>query len=354
MLLKELSNLPGVSGNEDLVRDKIIELVTPLCDKLRVDKCGNVIAYIEGRQPDNQEIPSTKPIKVMINAHMDEVGFIITGIDKKGNLKFNSVGGVDDRILPGKRVLVGKKRVLGVIGCKPIHLQSEAEFSKTFKVDELRIDIGADSLKSAQKLVKAGDVAVFDTEASEFGEDKILGKALDDRAGCAILIEMLKQIKRPTYDLYVCFSTGEEIGLIGSKIIANQIKPDIGIAIEGTTCSDVPGVLKHETSSVMGDGPVLTIMDGASVSDRNLNILIVETAKALDIKFQFKNTVSGGNDAASIQKAASGAKVASISVPCRYIHSPLSVLNINDYNNCIKLVVGVLEKLSETRGNIYD
>jgi endoglucanase len=348
MLLMELSNLPGVSGNEGLVRNKIIELVTPLCDKVRVDRCGNVIALVKSGAASSEP-----PVKVMLTAHMDEVGFIITSIDKKGNLKFKTVGGVDDRILPGKRVLVGPNKVKGVIGSKPIHLQSEKEFKKAYKTEDLRIDIGSGNQKASLKLVEPGDYTVFDTSAERFGDGLISGKALDDRAGCAILIDLLKNITRPSYDLYVCFTVNEEIGLLGAKVLANAIRPDIAMTVEGTTCADVPGVREYETSSSLGKGPVLAIMDKASVSDKDLNRFLTDTAEELDIKTQFKNTVSGGNDAAAMQKASSGAKVASVSVPCRYIHSPLSVLSEKDFNDCLKLMTGFVDKLSKNGGKLY-
>ena len=206
--------------------------------------------------------------------------------------------------------------------------------------------------KDALKLVSPGDYAVFTTEAGRFGDGLISGKALDDRVGCAALVQLLKNTKNTLFDLFIGFTTREEIGLVGAKVLANSIQPDIGVAVEGTTCADVPGVAEHETSSSLGKGPVLTIMDRASVSDKNLNNFIEMTANSLSIDIQYKNTVSGGNDAAALQRAAAGTMVASISVPCRYIHSPLSVLDEKDYFSVIELITGLVNRLNETGGNI--
>ena len=349
MLLEDLSNLSGVSGNEDIIRDYIINQVAPFCDSVKTDRAGNVLALVRAqvRTVPGQEESVKNVKKVMLAAHMDEVGFIVKGIDKNGNLKFMTVGGIDPKVLPGCRVLVGDNDIKGVIGAKAIHLQSEAEFKKTFSIESLRIDIGCENRKQAEKLVEPGDYVVFDTVFEEFGQDLYSGKAFDDRVGCAILIELLKNMKRPEFDLFICFSVKEEIGLMGAKILANEIKPDIAIIVEGTTCADMPGVEQGQASSRINKGPVLAFMDGASVSDKELNGLIIKTAEQNHIPYQFKTTITGGNDAAAIQRNAAGAQVASISVPCRYIHSPVGVISRQDYDDTFYLLAGVIENLCE-------
>lgn len=347
MILSDLSNLPGVSGNEDLVREYIQNEIFPFCDTVTVDRAGNLIGYVRG-EPTNGAAT-----KVMLCAHMDEVGFIISDIDRSGNLKFLPVGGMDARVLPGCRVLVGDQDVKGIIGTKPIHLQSEGEFKKAFPMESLRIDIGSDNKKQTDKLVEPGDYAVFDTEFEEFGDGLYAGKALDDRAGCAILIELLRNLKSLSFDLYVCFSTKEEIGCVGAKVLANTILPDIAIAIEGTTCADLPGVEPHKVSTTLGKGPVLAFMDGGSIADKELNAFLEQVAKENNIPYQYKNTTTGGNDAAAFQRTARGARVASISVPCRYLHSPVSVISQQDYDNSFYLVSHVVDTLSKQGGKLH-
>ena len=344
MLLEEMSNLPGVSGNEDAISDYIINNIKDYCDDYRRDKTGNIIAFVEGRK-DEAEEASKRALKVMLAAHMDEVGFIINGIDRNGNLKFMPVGGIDPRVLPGCRVLVGNNDIKGIIGVKAIHLQGEAEFKKVINIENLRIDIGSDNKRQTEKLVQLGDTAVFDTVFEEFGDELYSGKALDDRVGCAILIEMLRNIERQDFDLYVCFTVKEEIGLVGAKILANEINPDIAFIVEATTSSDLPDNEKNQVS--LNKGPVLTILDGSSINDERLIQYIAQVAKDNQIPYQFKAHPSGGNDTAAIQRNSAGkVRTAAISVPCRYIHSPVSVISKPDYDNAFYLILNIVENFS--------
>lgn len=347
MLLKDLSNLPGISGNEDHVRNYILNEIKPYCDSVSVDRIGNIISVVKAAGGKNG-VP-----KIMLCAHMDEVGLIVSGIDKNGHLKFMPVGGIDPKVLPGCRVLVGEQDIKGVIGLRAIHLQSEIEFKKVQTSDMLRIDIGSENKRQTEKLVELGDAVTFDTLFEEFGDDLYAGKAFDDRVGCAVLIELLRNMKRPAFDLYVCFSTREEIGLAGAKVLTNQIQPEIAVILEGTTCADLPGVSAHLTSSQLRKGPVLTRMDGASVSSPALNHMIEKAAVSNHIPFQYKNTISGGNDAGAVQKNASAVHVASISVPCRYIHSPVSVISKQDYDNTFYLLSYLIEELSLSGGKLH-
>ena len=341
MIIRELTDLNGVAGNEDEVREYIIKKVKPICDEITVDSIGNVIAYKKGRG---------SKYKVMLSAHMDEVGFIVSGYTDKGFIKFKCVGGIDDRILPGKRVLVGKNRLNGVIGAKPIHMQDKDERSKITKKKDLYIDIGADSKEEAEKLAPLGEYIAFDSSFVEMGKDCIKAKALDDRVGCAVLMEALKQ--QYDFELYVCFTVQEEVGLRGSQVAAFRVMPDIAVVIEGTTCSDVPEVDKSNYSTVLGNGPALTFLDRTCYCDKKLVEFIYNVGVKNNIKLQYKQTTTGGNDAGQIQRTGTGVKTASISVPCRYIHSPVSMMSRSDFEGVERLTISVLNELSRDKAAI--
>jgi endoglucanase len=335
MLLKELTQINGVSGNECEVKDFIKNVIKEYADDIRIDTMGNLIAYKKGK---------SGKYKVMLSAHMDEVGMMVTGYGENGNLKFRTVGGIDERILPGKEGIGGKNRIPGVIGFKPLHLQEKEERNSEIKKKSLYIDIGADKKEEAEELAPLGEYISFQSDFVEFGEDCIKAKALDDRVGCAVIIEALKDTYE--FDLYACFTVQEEIGLRGSETAAYHVNPHIALVIEGTTCSDVPGVKKQDYSTVMGDGPALTIMDRTSYADKELVKYIYGLAVNNDIKVQYKKTTTGGNDAGKIQLIRGGVKTAAISVPCRYIHSPASVMSKTDFTACEKLVKTVLGDLN--------
>jgi len=333
-LLKRLTEVGGVSGDEGRVRQLIRQEVSPFVDEVYTDRMGNLIAYKKGKGSGK---------KVMLCAHMDEVGFIITGIGEDGMLKFKVVGGIDPRVLVSKRVLVGEKGHAGVLGIKAIHLQEPEEREHAVKVKQMYIDIGAVSKEEASQAVKPGDYVVFDSKYVEFGDNKVKAKALDDRAGCAAIIELIKQEQRYGFDLYACFSVQEEVGLRGAEVLGYSINPDIAIVVEGTTCSDVPGVDEHLYTTLMGKGPAITIMDGSSYANKELVGMLVNTAKNEGIPFQFKKGASGGNDAGRIHLARKGVKAATVSIPCRYIHSPSSVMDLDDYKNTITLISAFLK-----------
>lgn len=334
MLLKELTELNGVSGNEDEVREFIKKEAQMHATEIKVDSMGNLICYKKGKSSE---------YKIMLSAHMDEVGFIVTG-NKDGVIKFSSIGGIDERILPGTRVLVGDKKIPGVIGSKPIHLQDKEERGNNIKLKGMYIDIGTESKEELEKLAAPGEYIAFYSKYTEFGDNCIKAKALDDRVGCAILLEILKESH--WLDLYACFTVQEEVGLRGAGVAAYTVNPDLAIVLEGTTCSDVPDVKEHEYSTVMGQGAVLTLMDRTSYPNKKLVEFIYNTARENNIPVQYKKTAAGGNDAGKIQLTREGVVVASISVPCRYIHSPVSVMNKKDFESCLMLVKKVLDKLS--------
>jgi endoglucanase len=338
MLIKELTDLNGVSGNEKEVRDFIIGKVKNLCDSIKVDSIGNIITYKKG---------SNSKYKVMLSAHMDEVGFIVSGYIEKGFLKFQSVGGIDDRILPGKRVVVGKKKLPGVIGSKPIHQQDKDEREKIAKIKNLYIDIGAETKDEAERLAPLGEFIAFDSEFIELGKDCIKAKALDDRVGCAVLMEALKH--NFEFDLYVCFTVQEEVGLRGAQVAAYNVMPDIAFVIEGTTCSDVPNVEPFEYSTILGNGAALTFMDRTCYCDKEMVQFLHQVAIKNNIKVQYKQTTTGGNDSGQIQRTGSGVKIASISVPCRYIHSPVSMMSISDFESVERLTLAALNEMNKDK-----
>ncbi len=334
--LLELTQLDGVSGDEDVVMEYILNRVKEERLEYRVDTIGNLIVSGKGTKG--------RP-KVMLAAHMDEVGFIINHITDDGKLKFATIGGMDSRILTGLHVHIGPKKVPGVIGYKSIHLQDKKERENAVKMKNLYMDIGAKDRKEAESLVELGDYAAFAGRPVLFGEDRLKAKALDDRAGCAILLALLKE-KWP-FELYACFTVQEEVGLRGARLAARRISPDIAVVVEGTTCSDVPEVEGHAISTELGKGPALTFVDRTSIGDRQLIEHFATVAREKEIPFQWKQTATGGNDAGKIQVSNAGVKILSVSVPCRYIHSPVSVLDKNDLNNTYALVKNALLSLPQ-------
>jgi putative aminopeptidase FrvX len=330
MLLEKLCNATGPSGYEGDVRGIIQEVIKDYVDEIKVDRMGNIIAHKKG---------SGK--RVIVDAHMDEVGFIITGYNEDGTLKFYSLGGITANVLPSKIVLIGEDKVPGVIGFKPIHLQSGEERKKAVSYDDCCIDIGSNSKEETKNLVSLGEFAVFDTEFSEFGEGLYKGKAFDDRMGCAALIEALKE--NYDCDLYGVFNVQEEVGERGAFVSAFNVKADVGIVLEGTICADMSNVPKHMRATEVGKGPAISIVDRTSIFNQDIAREITNLAEEKGIPYQFRRAIAGGNDAYAIHASGEGAKIATISVPCRYIHSSVSVASKSDFENTVKLLVEYLK-----------
>ncbi|GFN37128.1 M42 family metallopeptidase [Tepidimicrobium xylanilyticum] len=331
MLLKRLTEASGVSGNEKEVRDIIINEIKDYVDELKVDKLGNVIIYKKGKENSK---------KLMITAHMDEVGLMITDIDNEGLLKFTTVGGIDKRILVSKPVSVGNNKILGVIGAKPIHLQKREEWQKALNVDQLYIDIGAKNREEAEKLVSIGDYVSFDSQYIEFGENLVKAKALDNRVGCSLLIELIKATKDVSF--YGVFTVMEEIGLIGAGPAAYSIDPDISIILEGTLCYEVPKMDEHLVPTYLNKGPAISIMDRTTIYNREFRTKITKIAEKNNIPYQYRKTSMGGNDSGKIHTTKEGSITATLSVPCRNIHSPTSIMSKTDYKNTFKLLTAIL------------
>ncbi len=321
MYLKELTALSGVPGVEDAVCDFVFDKIKDKCDEIYRDSIGNLIAINRCGKGNAK--------KVMVCAHMDEVALIVTKITEDGFLKFNTLGGIDTSVLVSKKVLVGSDALHGVIGAKAIHLQKKSERGKGIEIEDLYIDIGAKNKKDAEKRVSLGDYAVFDSEYTEFGDGFIKAKALDDRLGCDILIDLAEN--RFDYDLYLVFTAQEETGLRGAQIAVKRINPDFALVLETTACGDTFGAKEKDFSTVLGDGVVLSFADGRTYYSKEILADVEKTAKKYNIPYQFKKSVSGGNDAGAIQTACGGVKTIVMSVPTKFIHSPSSVIKISDY-----------------------
>lgn len=333
MLLKSLTEANGVSGNEKEVRQLIIDEIKGYVSSLKVDKIGNIIIHKEGKK--NKQT-------LMVTAHMDEVGLIVKDIDSHGLMKFMTVGGIDKRILVSKKVLVGQNRVPGVIGAKPIHLQNKKEWKKALDIDSLYIDIGAKSKEDALKYINIGDYVAFDTDFSEFGDNLIKAKALDNRVGCSLLIDLIKTID--DVDFYGVFTVMEEIGLRGAAPAAFSIEPDVAIVLEGTLCYEMPKLDGHLMPTQLNKGPAISLIDRTTVYNHDLRKKIVKIAEDKDIQYQYRKTSMGGNDSGGIHTSKAGSISVTLSVPCRYIHGPLSVMSKSDYNNTFKLLVEVVNE----------
>ena len=315
-LLKQLCELDGTSGREAAVRDFIISKLNGA--PYRVDAMGNLIVEVKGKQPAKN--------KVMLCAHMDEVGVIATFIKADGTVKFTTVGGINPAVLLGRQVRF-ESGAVGVIGVKPVHLCGEEEKNALPGVPEMHIDLGADSREEAEKLISVGDTAVFTSEYTEMG-DKLLSKAIDDRAGCAIMLDMIRQ--GVTYDTVFCFNTQEEVGLRGSGVSAFSVDPDYAVVLEATTAADIIGSPEEKQVCVLGRGAAVSFMDNATVYDPALFKKAFAVAAENDIKIQPKTMVAGGNDAGSVHKSRAGVRTITVNVPCRYIHSASCVCDKND------------------------
>jgi len=335
MLLEKLTTACGLPGFEDEVRDIIAKELTDHVESLKIDRMGNLIAFKKGKK--------NKP-HIALSAHMDEVGLCINAIESDGTLKFASWG-VDARLLPSMHVLVGKDKLPGVIGNKPIHLQKESERSTVYELEAMYIDIGCSSKEEAEKLISKGDFVAFASEFTEFGENKIKAKALDDRIGCAAIIELLK--KDLPYSVTGIFCVQEEIGLRGSALLSKSLDVDLVINIEGTICADMEGIDEDKHVTTQGAGPCLSLMDTTSIYLKKYLEAIVKVAQDENIPYQYRRSGMGGTDAGSYHTGGAGTPCIGIAVPCRYIHSPVSVMHKSDFENLIKLIEAFIRSGAE-------
>lgn len=328
--LKTLCQLDGVSGREDAVRDYIINEIKDKAD-ITVDALGNVIAFVKGK---NRAVK-----KVMADAHMDEVGVIVSYINDDGTLRFSTVGGINTAVLLARRV-VFPNGARGVISMKPVHLLSGDEKEKMPEKDALYIDIGADSREQAESVVSIGDCAVFDEPYETLG-DLVVSKALDDRAGCWALINIIKN--DPEYDFYATFTVQEEVGA-GARTAAYTVDPEFAVVLESTTASDIAGVPDDKAVCRVGKGAAVSFMDNGTMYEKELFDQTLKTAGEKGIKCQVKTYVAGGNNAAGIHVSRGGVRTVAISVPCRYIHSASCVASAEDIKAVRDLATAMIEK----------
>jgi tetrahedral aminopeptidase len=342
VLLKELVEADGVSGHEGAVRDVLTKAIEDRVDEYRVDALGNLIAvkYARGGTP------SQGVRRVMVAAHMDEVGLMVTKVqDGDGAVRFSPVGGIDPRVVLAKEVRIGDERIPGVIGVKPIHLLKRAERERVLQFDDLTIDTGMGG-KEAARAIKPGTYVAFATSFAELASDRlrtVKGKAFDDRAGCVALAELLKDDY--PFDLFAAFTVQEEVGLRGARVAAYGVDPDVAFVLEGTVCDDSPKEQDLSPTTRLGAGPAMTFQDRSVICDRRLIKLMTSTAQAEGIPYQFKQPNIGGTDAGAIHLQRDGIPCAVLATPARYIHSPVSVISLNDLDNAVRLMRGTLQRL---------
>lgn len=328
-LLRDLSDLIGVSSEENAVRDRIAREIREVVDDMTIDPIGNLLAVRRGTGESD--------LRVMAAAHMDEVGMMVTGFDSDGSIRFSEVGGLDARILPGTRVLVGPERVPGVILWPPIHLNHSTD---AVSISSLRIDVGALTKQSAQNDIARGDTIAFDSRFVELGPT-VRGKALDDRAGCVSLIKLVRGEPFP-FDLHVAFTVQEEVGLRGAQVAAKRIAPDVAFVLETTACHDLPqddDEPDHTTITHLGAGPAISVSDARTIGDPRLVRHLLRVAKANAIPCQFRSPMhAGGTDAGVIHLSRGGVPSVSVSTPCRYLHSPNLIMSLDDWANQARLL----------------
>lgn len=324
MLLKDLCAAAGVSGDESEIRSLIASHLSG-CD-MHVDAMGNLLAS----RPGNGK-------KILFAAHMDEVGLIISGIEENGFLRFKTVGGINTDVLLGKKVYIGRGKIPGIVGVCAVHLQSRAQREGVVREEEMYIDIGAADRAEAESAVSLGDTAVFLPHFEEFGDNLIDARAIDDRAGCAVLIKLL-QNRYPDVQVCCAFAAQEEVGTRGAQAAAEFFRPDFAVVVESTFCSDIFPTDPAGHVTTLGAGPAVTFMDRTSTPDKALVSSLTLTAKTHGIPWQRKRTAGGGTDAGVISRAVEGIPTAILALPCRNLHSPSCVIAKEDYENMWKLL----------------
>ncbi len=337
-LLNKICKEPGAPGYEQKIRNLVISEVEKYVDNIKVDNMGNVLAFKKGR----------KRKKIMVAAHMDEIGFMVTHIDENGFVFFHNLGGFDPKTLTSQRVIIhGKKDIIGVMGSKPVHLMSIEDRQKIPKLKDYFIDTGLKK-EQLEKIVSVGDPITRERELVEMG-DCINCKSLDNRVSVYILIEMLKEIKTaPPYDLYAVFTVQEEIGIRGANVSSLQINPDFGFGLDTTIAFDTPGSTKHERVSSLGEGACIKVMDSSTVCDYRMVRYMKEVAKKDKIKTQLEILPAGGTDTSGVQRMNPGGCIAgAVSIPTRHIHQVIEMVNKNDVEEAIKLLKSCVENLDK-------
>ncbi len=337
-LLSQICKASGAPGYEEEIRSLVARNVRDYCDELSVDNMGNLIAFKKGK----------KNKRLLLAAHMDEIGFVVSHIDKNGFVKFHPLGGFDPKTLTAQRVLIhGKETIYGVMGSKPIHIMTAEERHKAPKMDDFFIDTGrsAEELKS---LIDIGDAITRERELVEMG-DCVNSKSLDNRVSVFVLVEVLKKMKsiQPDYDSYFVFTVQEEVGLRGAEAVSSAINPDFGIAIDTTIAYDLPGSQEHEQVTSLGGGVAIKILDGRAICDSRMIKFLRSTADKEEIQWQHEVLPLGGTDTAAIQRSGAGGAIAgALSIPTRHIHQVIEMCHKQDILNCINLLSKSLSQMS--------
>jgi len=333
-LLKRLCLAQGVSGDESAVREIIINEIKDYAD-YQIDSLGNILVHKKGKNPAKS--------RLMLSAHMDEVGLMVTDVISDGFLKFDEIGGIDRRVLLGKSVTVGKNKVHGVIGVKPIHLSKGDEAQTIPEMSDMYIDIGADSEEEALAAVSLGDSVFYNCEFLE-NEDTINAKAIDDRFGCCVLIALIQS--ELAYDADFAFVVQEEVGLRGARVAAYTLEPDFALVIETTTSAEIPEVDKTKQVCNLGEGAVISLMDRHTIYDKEMISLAFSAAGEIGVKAQTKRAVAGGNDAGAIHQSRGGVRTLAVSLACRYLHAPSTVASKKDCESVLALAKALAEKIA--------
>ncbi len=339
-LLKKILEAPGVSGYEGQIAKIMHDELKKSCAEVAIDNFGNVIAK-KGKGK----------VKIMLAAHMDEIGLIVKHISKEGYLYFIKVGGIDDRILPAQRVIIKAKKgdLLGIIGAKPPHLQKEEDKKKPIKYEDMFIDIGCKSKEEAEKKIEIGDVAIFEPNSGVLNGNLYYGKAIDNRIGCYALVKIMERLKANA-EVYAVATTQEEVGLKGARTSAFKVNPDYAFAIDTNVAGDTPQITERESALKLGGGVSISIIEasgrGLIVSEKIKNLLI-DTAKKNKIKYQVDVIEGGMTDGAIIYMNREGVPTGVLAIPSRYIHSPSGVFNIEDVEATVELTVKAVEALAK-------
>lgn len=336
--LEKLCNLHGAAGRERIVAEEVLRQCKEYGAEAYIDNLGSVIAFKKGKK-----VPKNK---IMLDAHLDEVAFILTSVTDEGFLRFRDVGGINPKVAIARRVTVGYNNLPGVIGTKPIHMQSDEEQNNCPEFENMYIDIGALDKDDALKHVRLGDPIYFAPNYTEYGDGMLVAKAIDDRLGCAVLLEVMQG--ELEYDTWFSFSTQEEAGGRGARATTYTIDPDVCVAVEATASGDVSGVEGANRVCVVGEGAVVSYMDGSTIYDMEMFDLAMKLGKEKNIKCQTKTQIAGGNNAGVIHFSRGGVRCIAVSGPSRYIHSPSDVVKKDDAYAVYEMV----RELANTIGEI--
>ncbi len=339
-LLSKICEIPGAPGFEKDIRNYIMELVAPLVDEMSIDNIGNLIALKKGKNNPHHK-------KIMVAAHIDEIGFMVTHIDDKGFVWFHTLGGFDPKTLTAQRVIIhGSEDVIGVMGSKPIHVMSPEEKNKVAKIEDYFIDLGR-SKEEVEKIVSVGNPITRERSLIEMG-NCINCKSLDNRISVFVLIETLKQLQNQDYDVYAVFTVQEEVGLRGAQVAAHSINPDFGIALDTTIAYDVPNAKPQERVTELGKGTAIKLMDSSAIADYRMIDFLKKTAIEYQIPWQPEILTAGGTDTAPVQKMGkNGAIAGAISIPTRHIHQVIEMVHKQDVFHTIQLLTKALESVSK-------